>query len=184
MKQQLKKFIQHNRADFDHAVPPEGLWLSIAAALDAQQESQPPARKFWKRRLIRIAATIVLAGMAGLTIYHYGRQRAYDDYSRINPALAAEQQAYARLVTQKRDSIADFAASNPVLYGEFSEVLRQMETNYNALKQELSQSPNKELTLEAMIRNLQVQIEVLGQQMEIMNYVKKEKNNTTKNEQI
>ena len=59
-----------------------------------------------------------------------------------------------------------------------------METNYNTLKQELSQSPNKELTLEAMIRNLQVQIEVLGQQMEIMNYVKKEKHNTTKNEQI
>lgn len=184
MKKQLKTFIQKNRADFDEANPPEGIWENIAAALDAQQQPQPVPRKFRTAPLLRVAAAILLISIAGLAVYNYGKKQAYNDYSRINPELAAEQQVYAQLVTQKRDSIAHFAASNPALYGEFTQVLEQMETNYNALKQDLAKSPNKELTLEAMIRNLQVQIEVLSQQMEIMNYVKKETKNTTKNEQI
>lgn len=185
MKQQLKNFIQQNRTGFDDANPPEGIWENIAAALNTQQPGHSPVvRKSWTPYIVRIAAAILLLTAGGIAIYNYGRQQAYDDYSRINPELAAEQQTYARLVIQKRDSIAHFAASNPALYGEFSDVLSQMESSYNALKQELDNSPNKELTLEAMIRNLQVQIEVLSQQMRIMDYVKKETKNDTKNEQI
>ena len=58
-----------------------------------------------------------------------------------------------------------------------------MEANYEMLKQEFANSPNKELTLEAMIRNLQAQIEVLSQQMDILNYINKNEK-PTKNEQI
>lgn len=184
MKQQLKKFIQQNRTGFDEANPPEEIWKNIAAALDTQRADHTVVRKSWTPHIVRIAAAILLLTAGGIAIYNYGRQQAYDDYSRINPELAAEQQTYVRLVIQKRDSIAHFAASNPALYDEFSDVLGQMESNYDALKQELDNSPNKELTLEAMIRNLQVQIEVLSQQMRIMDYVKNEPKNDTKNEQI
>jgi len=185
MKQQLKAFIEKNRGDFDHANPPEGLWENISTALDAHQAQQQPHSKKYRigRRLIQLAASLLLFMAAGIFIYHYGRKQALDDYSRISPELAAEQEIYAKLVVQKRDSIALFATADPVLYGEFSTVLSQMENNYNTLKQELAESPNKELTLEAMIRNLQVQIEVLSQQMEVLNYVKKSTNNL-KNEQI
>lgn len=184
MKQQLKTFIQNNRAQFDQANPPEGLWEHISTALDSHQADLKPHRKTYRiGRPIQLAASFLLLIGTGFIIYHYGRMKALDDYSRISPELAAEQEIYAQLVVQKRDSIALFAAADPALYGEFSSVLGQMENNYNTLKQELAESPNKELTLEAMIRNLQAQIEVLSQQMEVLNYVKKSKNNL-KNEQI
>ncbi len=178
MKKDLKTFITENRAAFDDANPPKDLWQRITKELDepGQSKDNPPVRKIWIMQVLKVAAVTFLIGMAGITVYFYGKKHAYEDYSQINPNLAAEQKAYAQLVTQKKDSIAFIAVSNPVLYGEFSEVLSQMEANYEVLKRELAKSPNKELTLEAMIRNLQAQIEVLGQQMEILNYINETKN--------
>lgn len=183
-KQRLQTFIQRNRTHFDQANPPEGLWENISTALDSRQADRQPHRKKYRMgRLIRLAASLLLICVTGFLVYNYGRRQALDDYSRISPELAAEQEIYAQLVLQKRDSIALFATADPVLFGEFSTVFSQMESNYNALKQELIESPNKELTLEAMIHNLQAQIKVLSQQMEVLNYVKKSKNNL-RNEQI
>lgn len=186
MKKDLKAFIWENRTKFDHANPPSELWQRIAGELD--QLNQPHdemavVRKTWLSRVLKVAAVTFLIGTAGLLVYFYGKRDAYADYSRINPDLAAEQQVYARLVTQKKDSIAFIATSNPALYGEFSKVLDQMEVNYEMLKQEFAKSPNKELTLGAMIRNLQAQIEVLSQQMEVLNYINGTKNQTN-DEQI
>lgn len=182
-KKNLKSFIEENRQAFDDAIPPENLWDQIAGRLDAQQEQPAPVvRKLRFGTALKIAATALFFCAAGLLAYNYGRKQAYDDYSRINPKLAAEQKAYAQLVTQKKDSIAFIAASDPVLYGEFSDVLQQMENNYKTLKQGLSQSPNQEMTLEAMIHNLRAQIEVLSQQMDVYNYIK-ETEKTNGNEQ-
>ncbi|SEL27469.1 hypothetical protein [Parapedobacter koreensis] len=186
MKKDLKTFIAENKAAFDDANPPADLWQRIASNLDQQEQSRhdsPMTGKPWVIQVLKVAAITFLIGTAGIVIYFYGRKHAYDDYSQVNPHLAAEQQVYARLVTQKKDSIAYIATSDPALYGEFSKVLHQMEANYEMLKQEFVKSPNKELTLEAMIRNLQAQIEVLSQQMEILNYINNTKNQT-KNEQI
>ena len=184
MKKDLKGFITENRDAFDNATPPKDLWERIASELDQGEQPQGKGsiRKLWVLQVLKVAAITFLVGVAGITVYFYGKKHAYDDYSQISPNLAAEQKAYAQLVTQKKDSIAYIAVSNPTLYGEFSEVLNQMEANYESLKQEFGESPNKELTLEAMIRNLQAQIEVLSQQMEVLNYINSE--TKTKDEQI
>lgn len=184
MKRDLKKFVTENRAAFDHAHPPKDLWQRIAKELEEQEKpiGQAPVRKMMMR-VLKVAAVTFLIGTAGIVVYFYGKKNAYDDYRRINPDLAAEQQTYSQLVIQKKDSIAVIATKNPVLYGEFSKALDQIEANYEMLKQEFANSPNKELTLEAMIRNLQAQMEVLSQQMEILNYVNKSEKQT-KNEQI
>ncbi|WP_257670541.1 hypothetical protein [Parapedobacter tibetensis] len=185
MKKDLKTFITENRAAFDHGTPPKELWQRIASELDQKgtPQGKAPIRKIWLIQVLKVAAVTFLIGVAGITVYFYGRKQAYEDYSQINPTLAAEQKNYAQLVTQKKDSIAFIAASNPALYGEFSAVLNQMEANYETLKRELTESPNKQLTLEAMIRNLRAQIEVLGQQLEILDYINDTKNQA-KDEQI
>jgi len=182
MKETLESFIEQNRIDFDNANPPERVWEAVATALDNRRRKPVSTRRIGV--LQQIAAAILLTCIAGLAMYHYGKRQAYNNYSRINPQLAAEQATYQQLVTRKRDSIALFVASDPALSDEFTKVFEQMESHYNGLKRELAKSPNQERTLEAMIRNLQMQIEVLSQQMEIINYVKKASKNTTKDEQI
>lgn len=179
MEKDLKSFIRANREAFDGATPPPDLWQGIAAGLDEQQ--QPPVKTLgtkmaWMGRVLKVAAVTFLVGITGMLIYFYGKREAYLDYSRVDPRLAAEQQTYAQLVTQKKDSIAYIAASNPALYGEFSEAINQMESNYDMLKQEFAESPNREITLEAMIRNLQAQIEVLSKQLDVLNYINNPKN--------
>ncbi|MFC3198997.1 hypothetical protein ACFOET_15340 [Parapedobacter deserti] len=185
MNEDLKTFITENRAAFDHATPPGALWQRIADELDRQQ-MQPrksAVRKMRIMQVLKIAALTFLVGTTGIVIYFLGKKQAYEDYSQINPELAAVQQVYAQLVTQKKDSIAYIASSDPLLYNEFSDVLLKMEANYEVLKREFSRSPNKELTLGAMIRNLQAQIQVLSQQMEVLKYIDGTKKQT-KHEQI
>lgn len=186
MKKDLKSFIQENREAFDDATPSLHLWQGIASGLDEldrQRTDIPSSRTTWFAQVLKVAAVTFLVGTVGMLIYFYGKREAYLDYSRVNPDLAAEQQVYAQLVTQKKDSIAYIATSNPALYGEFSKVIDQMESNYEMLKQEFAKSPNRELTLEAMIRNLQAQIDILSQQLDILNYLNSAKNETH-NEQI
>lgn len=181
MEKDLKSFIQKNREAFDDANPPSDLWQGIAKGLN-DQNPQPikklGSKTAWIMQVLKVAAVTFLVGVIGIFIYFYGKREAYLDYSRINPDLAAEQQAYAQLVTQKKDSIEYIAASNPALYGEFSKVINQMESNYDMLKREFAQSPNREMTLEAMIRNLQVQINILSQQLDVLNYINRSKNQT------
>ncbi len=185
MKKNLKSFIHENRDAFDHATPPLHLWEGIVGGLDErdQQRTSIRGKTAWFAHVLKAAAVTFLVGMVGILIYFYGKREAYLDYSRVNPNLAAEQEIYAQLVTQKKDSIAYIATSNPALYGEFSKVIDQMESNYNVLKQEFAKSPNRELTLEAMIRNLQAQIDILSQQLDILNDINRSKNETG-NEQI
>lgn len=172
MKKNLTSFVRDNRPAFDTANPPAGLWDRIEASLDSQaREHTVRVRRL--PRLARIAAAVLLLAAAGVLVFTYGRRQGYEDYHKINPQLAAEQRAYSEMVTQKKDSIAFIAVSNPALYGEFSTVLEQMEANYKDLKQELPSSPNKELTLDAMIQNLKIQIEVLGQQLDTYHYINK-----------
>jgi hypothetical protein len=59
-----------------------------------------------------------------------------------------------------------------------------MDSTYNKLNKDLSTSPNQERVLRAMIRNLQIQSEILNQQLEVIeqiNQTKKEQSNDTKN---
>ncbi|GGC34155.1 hypothetical protein GCM10011386_27780 [Parapedobacter defluvii] len=184
MKRNLKKFVTENRTAFDSAHPPKELWQRIEKELEEREKSadQITVRKMLIR-VFKVAAITFLIGTAGILVYFYGKKNAYEDYRHINPELAAEQQTYSQLVLQKKDSVAIIATKNPSLHNEFSKALSQIEANYETLKQEFANSPNKELTLAAMIRNLQAQIEVLSQQMEILNYLDKNENQT-KNEQI
>src|SRR5690606_27142982 len=184
MKRNLEKFISENRAAFDHAEPPLDLWERISENLEKKdtRSAQTPVRKM-VLHVLKVAALTCLIGTTGIAIYFYGKKNAYDDYTRINTGLAALQQNYSRLVIQKKDSVAIFAAHDPALYGEFSKALDQMEANYELLRDEFANSPNKELTLEAMIRNLQAQIDVLSRQMEILKYLHSNKK-LPKNEQI
>jgi len=58
-----------------------------------------------------------------------------------------------------------------------------MDSTYKKLSKELLTSPNQEYVLRAMIRNLEIQTQVLNQQLYVIeqyNQMKKDPNNDTK----
>src|SRR5690606_21352513 len=138
MNKDLKSFIQENREAFDDAHPPANLWRGVAAGLnekDHRRIKKIDGKRTWVSHVLKVAAITFLVGTAGMLIYFYGKREAYLDYSRVNPELAAEQKIYAKLVTQKKDSIAYIATSKPALYGEFLKVIGKMEWDYECIKQ-------------------------------------------------
>ena len=57
----------------------------------------------------------------------------------------------------------------------FTKDIDQLDSSYNILKNQLSATPNRELLLEAMIQNLQLQLNVLNQQLNIIHQIKQSK---------
>jgi len=177
----LEKFITEHRKAFDDVQPPEKIWEHIAWTFDEEVSVQRSKRSMYIRTIASLAAMFLLVCTAGILLYQARYREA--NYSNINPALAQQQSEYVSLINEKLDALSPLSESNPKLYAEFSTVIKKMHGNYDELKKELRQSPNKELTLEAMINNLKMQIEVLNQQLTILNSLQ-QPNRSAKDESI
>lgn len=187
MKDRLENFIRDNKKDFDQFEPPAELWDRIENRLDEEQiiDLHPlvsrKARVVRLSFLLKMAASVIIILCAGLWLYQYQYKQS-SDLSNIDPQLAKQQIHYATLIEIKRSELKRIEKEEPLLYQEFSGEIRKMDESYQKLKSDLPGSPNQEETVKAMIRNLQIQTELLNQQLNIMqqiNKVKTEQKNET-----
>jgi hypothetical protein len=117
-------------------------------------------------------------------LYLRTQKSAGVDLADINPTYAKQQMHYASLVQAKRTELKQMAKTDPQLYKEFSKEIAKMDSAYRRLNSDLVTSPNQESVLRAMIRNLQIQTEVLNQQLNVIeqyNQMNKEHENEIKN---
>lgn len=187
MKDKLENFIRDNKRDFDQFEPPAELWDKIEKKLDEKQIGLRQNKADKKERIVRIsfllklAASVIPVLFAGLWFYQYQVKQS-SELSHIDPQMAQQQIQYASLIEIKRSELKRIEKEEPQLYQEFSSEIKKMEAGYQKLKNDLPGSPNQEETVKAMIRNLQIQIELLNQQLNIIqqiNQVKKEQKNET-----
>ncbi len=172
MSKQLEDFIRNNRRQFDDLEPGDELWARIE-----QRLPQPAKEVQLKRELktyslgfvLKIAASIVLIMGIGFFAYlHTGKKQPGVDLAAINPEYAKQQMHYASLVEAKRTEVRTIAKADPKLYQAFSTEIEKMDATYKKLNHDLATSPNQERVLRAMIRNLQIQTQVLNQQLEVI----------------
>jgi len=182
-KDRLERFVRDNRDGFDTFLPQDSLWDRIKQQIPAQL---PSANRLTKTKRLagpyfdwRIAAGILLALGIGYLFFlnkQYGVTR--DPGVALNaPAYAKEFNQYNVVIDEKRDEIIKLAKNNPELYRDFSADLQSLETSYKNLKSDLGRAPNKEALVQAMIQNLQLQVDLLNQQLNILQRF----NNATKN---
>jgi hypothetical protein len=183
MSDRLEKFIKENKKNFDEFEPPFDLWEKIEKKLDDQKnEKLIRSTKVLKlSNVLRIAAVLLLVISAGIVLWK-NQQLEKTELSDIDPQLAKQQIHYASMIEEKRSELKRIEKEDPQLYKEFSSEIKAMDETYQKLKNDLPSSPNQEETVKAMIRNLQIQIEVLNQQLQIIKQVdqfKKESQNET-----
>ena len=170
MSKRLEDFIKANREEFDDLEPRLGLWNKIEAGL--QQEPGLPkkqgAKTFSLGFVLRVAAIIIMVMGIGFTLYIRNGKSNKVDLAAINPEYAKQQVHYASVVQAKRTELKTLTRSNPGLYQEFNTEITKMDSAYKKLNHELVTSPNQERVLRAMIRNLQIQTEVLNQQLNVI----------------
>ncbi|MBS1512460.1 MAG: hypothetical protein JST86_16570 [Bacteroidetes bacterium] len=190
MSRKLEKFIGDHRNEFDDAMPSGKVWDSINAGLQGDHQKKKailaPLYK-WS-----IAAAVVI--IAGISIFLAMQQNktttppgftqngsGSDDTTGIN-AIAVESEPevnqFAQLVLMKQEELKALAPAQPELYRQFTTDINQLDSSYKSLKSQLSTSPNREVLIQAMIQNLQLQLNVLNQQLTIINQIKQSKNDS------
>ncbi|MDF2431224.1 MAG: hypothetical protein JWP44_855 [Mucilaginibacter sp.] len=186
MSKRLEDFIKTNRDEFDDLEPSADLWAKIEKQLPPQYSEikKHETKTFSLGFVLRVAATVILVMGIGFAMYLRNEKRKTIDLAAINPVYAQQQIQYTSLIETKRSELKTMAKSDPQLYKEFSSQIAKMDSTYKKLNSELATSPNQERVLHAMIRNLQIQTEVLNQQLNVVeqfNQMKKEQKNENKN---
>ncbi|WP_460634282.1 hypothetical protein [Larkinella harenae] len=186
MKDRLERFVRDNREDFDVFEPRADLWKDLEKELGHNERPLwGLSRPLWMRRRMvwQIAASVALiVGLGGF--WYFNTQYGVTEQPEMvafSPMYARTVQQYTRLIEDKRTELRTVTESNPALYQQFAADLDRLEKSYQNLKQELPKTPNQEMMIQAMVQNLQTQIDLLNQQLMIIQRIKQQNHEPNKN---
>jgi hypothetical protein len=190
MSKRLDDFIHNHRDEFDSDLPSPQVWNKIDERLSGGPKKTKVVQISWMR-WSAAAAVVLLIGAAALYWFNQDPSieqpvaEVKDDspmvvdsnmLNDINPAYAKELYHFTQLIELRQGELKQMEKENPELYQQFVTDINKLDSSYNVLKQELPANPNREQLLEAMIRNLQVQMDMLNQQLQIIQQIKQSKN--------
>lgn len=169
MNNRLETFVKDNRKAFDVMEPSAALWAKIEKQLDEQKPAKAVKSKRLYLWMSTAAAVIVVFGLVWL---YKGKTQNLDvEIADVNAAAAKREIQFTSLITEKRDSLAIFASANPDLYKKFTTDLKKLDEDYERLKAELPTTPNQLFVVKAMVKNRELQLNLLKQQLLIINQV-------------
>lgn len=167
MNNKLETFVKDNRRAFDVMEPSAALWDKIEQQLDQNKKKKKPVKLY-----LWMSAAAAIMVILSLTWLYVGKTQGGDvEIADVNPAYAEKEVRFAGLITEKRDSLAIFASANPDLYKKFTIDLKKLDEEYERLKNELPSSPNQTFVVKAMVKNREIQLQLLKQQLLIINQV-------------
>ena len=188
MSNKLKNFISDNRKAFDDEMPSDRVWENIEASFTEKKKQRFVLTPFYKWSISAAAMLIIAVG-----IYFVANKKsetpavavtAEPDINKLAPEYAGQMNQFVKMIDTKQEEMKVIAKEQPELYQQFTTAINQLDSSYNSLKNQLSATPNREMLLEDMIHNLQLQLNVLNQQLNIINQIKESKKyNHEKNDQ-
>ncbi len=169
----LEDIVKQNREDFDSEVPSDLLWNSIQANLQKKQN-----KTSWKPY---VAAASIMLFISFTWIIANHKLNSNVEYSSTDlPVEVKEAQVqFTSLIEIKRNELNQYRNTNPELVKDFEFQLLELQKNYTQLLPQLKDDNKKDIILQAVIENLQMQVEVLNQQINIISQLKQHKNNET-----
>lgn len=89
----------------------------------------------------------------------------------LQSSLSEEMYHYAKLVEIRHKELKVIEKDEPLLYKQFALDVDKLDSVYRSLRDQLPSNPNREQLLEAMLQNLQLQMELLNHQLEIIKQI-------------
>lgn len=151
----LEEYIRQNKAAFEEE-PPQVMWGKIRAQL-------PRRRTPWNTYLRYAAALLVFLGAGYLIGLKTGNHNELAELENYDAALMT----YAHKVDQKKARLETLVSNQPELEETFTKDLSDLQQDFEYLKSQLPNNPNRDAIISAMIQNLEWQIELLNQQTRI-----------------
>jgi hypothetical protein len=160
-KDKLEQFIEDNRRDFDSEFNPENSWNKIESKIS---KAKPTRQPVWM-----VAASIVfLLSVAWLI---YDRSQLTNKINELEN-LSVNNKPYSEIETFYQQSIHEKTALVNQISGdqniEINTDLKSLNKKYEDLKAKVKEQGGHPQLVNAMIQNLQLQIEILEQQLSIL----------------
>jgi hypothetical protein len=89
----------------------------------------------------------------------------------LDNSVNEEMYHYARLVEIKHNQLKAIEKDEPLLYRQFATDVNKLDSVYHNLQGQLPKNPNREQLLEAMLQNLQLQMQLLNHQLDIIKQI-------------
>ncbi len=187
MTDKLKQFIDDNRAAFDSEEPGEHLFHKMKN----EKNSIPRIQKWKPMKWVAIIAGLLL--LSASLYWVMGRKETKDDIvvteeKKIEEVTGINDPVYARQIYQfkeliglQQEELKQLQKDYPELYKQFVNDMNELDSAYQSLKVSLPENPNREMLLEAMIQNLQLQSDLLNRQLLIIKEIKQKNRSHEKN---
>lgn len=148
----LEELIHKNRQAFEEEVP-AGSWMKI--------HSQLPKKKTFP--YLRYAALLLAFLGIGFWLGKATNSTELGDLEAYDATLIT----YANKVQEKKVKLETLVSNQPDLEATFAKDLTDLQRDFEELRVQLANNPNRALLIEAMKQNLEWQIELLNQQTKI-----------------
>lgn len=167
----LESYIRDNRESIEQHEPPESLWANIEASL------RPVSKKnmmiYW-----RAAAVIFFALSIGLLVKNYQTSNELSSYMFNDTEFANTEQYYFKVINEKEILLTSSVQQYPDLAADFKNDLSELSNNYQKLKADFDNNRSEEV-LNALIKNLRLQQELLNNQLNIIHLINEENENVS-----
>ncbi|MFY0652922.1 MAG: hypothetical protein JXQ96_12845 [Cyclobacteriaceae bacterium] len=171
MKDNLEEFVKSKRTEFDAELPSSNLWSNIEAELPKSQTTNDLSW-VWK-----VAAVLFLISTTYLIFERETSSPVVtatetlegDGYS---DELHEVEGYYSQLIAAKKKEIQSYDISNEELLGD----IHSLDSMYLELKNDLKVNQMDDRLINAMIRNLQLRVDILNKQLNILEQIKKVEN--------
>lgn len=167
----LESYIRDNRESIEQLNAPESLWAKIETGL------QPVSKKnmmiYWQA-----AAVIFFALSIGLLVKNYQTTNELNSYVFNDSEFANTEQYYFQVIHDKESLLISSLEQHPDLVDDFKNDLSELSKNYQKLKLDFDNNRSEEV-LNALIKNLQLQQELLNNQLDIIHLINEENENVS-----
>lgn len=166
MGDQFEKFIMENRDGFEDASPSDELWNRIDKGLSKKKKN---FQVVWK-----VAAVLFLVS----TIYLIAdRREAGMEQPVLSQEFVQAEDFYVSLINERKRQIKE--QLSPEQEQQFLKDIDLLDSMYADLKSTYQSNASNERVVDAMINNLQLRVDILNKQLEILEKIKEEENETS-----
>lgn len=163
----IDKFISDNKSEFEIEAPADKIWLEIENKLRTK-------RKKNVFRSLSVAASLLIIFASSMFFVQMKKDVNANADEIVNTEVINAQIQFSSLIEIKRSEINQYKNSQPELVAELDNQLKDLQANYNLLVPQLKDENKKEIIVQALIENLQMQLEILNRSLEIVQNLSKE----------
>ena len=180
MKDKLEEFFQQHKDDFDHHELPAHSWASV----DKQLRARPKSRR---KAYYAIAASLLFLVGSFVWFTRSNMQRTTqpgDTEVTIAPEMKEAEAYYTSLVETKRAELDQLTKDYPQISKDFDVEIDTLHALYGQLKMEYKMSDGNDAVLQAMIANLQTQVQLLGKELQVLQDITQKQNKKGNNSRV